>query len=272
MDINFVRQAYRSLIPERSRERFAWARRYAGRQEFERALRVGGRAFAMRQLAALVLRWPRRVAVTVSGVRLRVRPGTSDIRTLEQIFVQRQYAVPVSPAPRTILDAGANLGASALFFAARWPDAEIAALEPEPSNFALLQTNTSRTPMIRPVFGALWSLDAPLHITNPGSEKWSFRLAAGHSGAGAEIVPGFSIPTLLDRLHWNRLDLLKIDIEGAERDVFASNPDWLARVDTLMIEIHDAISPGAMAAVQHATRQAGMTGSQSGETWCFTRR
>lgn len=272
MDINFIRQAYRSLIPEQSRERFAWARRYAGRQEFERALRVGGRAFAMRQLAALVLRWPRPIAVTAGGVRLRVRPGTSDIRTLEQIFIRSQYAVPVSPAPRTILDAGANLGASALFFAARWPDAAIAAIEPEPSNFALLQTNTRRTPMISAVFGALWSSDMPLHITNPGSEKWSFRFTTGQSSAGAAAVPGFSIPSLLDRFRWHRLDLLKIDIEGAEREVFDSHPGWLARVGTLMIEIHEDLSPGAMAAVQNATRQAGMTGIQVGETWCFTRR
>jgi FkbM family methyltransferase len=266
-----IRSAYQRLLPAPTRERLARLRRYAGAEEFARARRIAGRGFALRQLIALVCGWPGRLRVSFDGAQLHVRPGTSDIRTVEQIFVQRQYALPCEPEPRTILDAGANIGAAALFFAQRWPQAQIAALEPEPSNFALLAKNIRSTPSITAVEGALWHGDAQLNVANPNQDKWSFRMSAGSPSGVAGSIRGRSIPSLLAHLRWQRIDLLKIDIEGAERELFRGSTDWLANVGALMIEIHEDIAPGAMAAVHDALHACGFTFSQSGETWTFTR-
>ena len=63
------------------------------------------------------------------------------------------------PAPRVVVDAGANIGLSTVFFANKFPQAKIVAIEPEPSNFAMLRDNVAPYPNVTPVQAALWKED-----------------------------------------------------------------------------------------------------------------
>jgi hypothetical protein len=55
-------------------------------------------------------------------------------------------------------------------------------------------------------------------------------------------VPAISIPTLLENLGWDRIGLMKVDIEGHEKILFAGDCNWLDRVDAICIEWHDELS------------------------------
>ena len=66
--------------------------------------------------------------------------------------------------------------------------------------------------------------------------------------------PGLTVDAILRDAGQNRVDLLKIDIEGAEREVMSSSANWIDRVGVLMIELHDDIKPGCSEAFRSATR------------------
>lgn len=203
--------------------------------------------------AQVALRRPH-VALRVPGhpFPLFARQGSSDGSTFEQVFVDRAYELhrPLQ-RPALLVDAGANVGYASVYLAQRYPDATVIALEPEPTNFALLRQNTRPYPNVRPMQAALWSAKTRLDIANPGDEKNSIRVREAARGAGD--VETLTVPDVLALAGRKRIDLLKIDIEGAEKELFeAADTTWLGRVDHLVIELHDWMRPGCSAAFYRA--------------------
>src|SRR5579883_1485462 len=76
-----------------------------------------------------------------TGSRCWFRHRSSDLACLQKVLFKQEYRLPFDLAPRVIVDAGANIGAASLYFATRFPEATILALEPEQSNFQLLRKN-----------------------------------------------------------------------------------------------------------------------------------
>ena len=87
-------------------------------------------------------REPRAVFLRGHAHPVWIRPDSTDVMTLREIFIARDYDFPVHREIRTIIDAGANIGLSSVFFAHKYPRARVVAIEPEAENFALLQRNT----------------------------------------------------------------------------------------------------------------------------------
>jgi FkbM family methyltransferase len=170
---------------------------------------------------------------------------------LEQVFARQEYSLPKSIQPRTIIDAGANIGCATIFFANRYPDAKIIAIEPEQSNFEVLQSNCADLPNVVPVLGAVWSHPATLTFNDPHTGKWAFAMKERIDDGVP--VRGFTIPQLMDEFSIDRIDVLKMDIEGGEKEVFsASDLSWLDAVGTLVIELHDFLRTGCARAVYSA--------------------
>lgn len=185
---------------------------------------------------------------------ITIRRGTSDWKVVNQIFVQGHYHFPGCDfQPKLILDCGANLGASALYFHAQFPEAIIHAIEPDQSNFELLTRNTEEIANIRTTMAAVWGDDAAVEIIDssaPPSER-SVR-AAPDSKLG---LAGFTVDSLLKASGFDRIGLLKLDVQGAEREIFTSKGlEWLERTDVIMIELHDFIFPGCSEAFYTALR------------------
>jgi FkbM family methyltransferase len=201
------------------------------------------------------------------GVRLR--PGGMDQGVYEQVFVQDQYVLDIAP-PRVIIDAGAHIGLAAVYFAEKYPEATIISLEPEGRNFDLLRKNTARYPNVHPVRAGLWSRAANLKIENEGVASWSFRVLEAAPGEGG--IPALGITDLISRFGLSRIDLLKIDVEGSEIEVLGTSGEWLDKVQTLVIELHDRFRPGCRAALDHAVSGRGFTESVAGENVVFSRR
>jgi len=194
------------------------------------------------------------VALRAPGVShpVRVRAGSSDRRAFEQVFLDREYDFPVPGRPRFIVDAGANIGCASVWFASRFPSANIVAVEPDPGNHALLDRNVAPWGRVRTVQAAVWSRAASLTIDNPGDEPWAYRVREARPGEAA--FPAVSIGGLLAEAGEEFIDVLKLDVEGAEREIFADPgcDTWLSRTRLLFVELHDRFGDGCGAALESA--------------------
>jgi len=152
---------------------------------------------------------------------LFVRLRTSDAELFRSIFLEKEYHYPLAFSPRTIVDIGANCGMTSVFYANQYPDALVVAVEPETSNFAALVKNTRAYPNVVPVQAALWGGDGQVEVFPgwPVTEnwgKWGFRV---RNGIGCRAL---TLTTLMREFGIETVDILKIDVEGAEREIFSS--------------------------------------------------
>jgi FkbM family methyltransferase len=147
------------------------------------------------------------------------------------------------PQPNVIIDGGGNIGLVSVFFASRFPKARIFSIEPSDSNFKLLQKNTKPYPFIVPVQSALWNKDEDLIIANKGDSHWAFTVEESKSNHG-ESFKAMTISSLMKEKNIDIIDILKLDVEGAERELFTDNYDyWITRTKYILIELHDWIKP-----------------------------
>ena len=168
---------------------------------------------------------------------LSIRPNGVDCGTLADVFDRRLYDLSASGV-RRVLDLGGNIGAATLFFASRFPEAEFACVEPFPGNLAVLR-ETIRVNRIRAtVFDGVVGTDAGEADLDVGCNPDAFSLTPAEASAERLRVRQFSVPELLDALGWDRIDLLKIDIEGYEKTLFRRNNAWLNRVRFIIGEAH----------------------------------
>jgi FkbM family methyltransferase len=169
-----------------------------------------------------------------------------------------------------IVDAGANIGAASIYFTHKYPEARIIAIEPEASIYPMLTRNVRPYPAIIPVQAALWSRDGEIGIgeadpTSGVSGNWAF----GTGDRPGVKVKAMTMPTLMKEMNIQAIDLVKIDIEGAELEVF-KDFGWLRTVRCLMIELHDRFRPGCSDAVNPVMQ--GFSKSMRGETTFFVRK
>lgn len=211
-------------------------------------LGIGGLGCA---LTAKAMRTTQRLKVRRPDCRhpFWLRVPSTDVPVFKQIFVERHYDFRVAKPPEIIVDAGANIGLASIWFANRYPDARIIALEPEQSNFELLRANVGPYPQIVPVQAALWHRNEEIRLIDPGLGKWGF-MAEAQPAAGdlrgdlCDTVTAVTVDRLMADHGLRRIDLFKIDIEGAEREVFSDAASWICRVDAIVIELHERMKPG----------------------------
>jgi len=191
---------------------------------------------------------------------LHYRGGSSDQATIAQVFVDRHYDMSgfrcypeirnlVAEGERSgkrplIVDAGANIGAASVFFALNVPGCAIAAIEPDPGNHELLVRNTADL-NVRAFLAGIASHPGRLKVTNEMGQFDSFRTQpALDEEAGEDRVPAVTIPQILAEFGDAVFPLIaKIDIEGAEKDLFSENIAWLERFPVVVVELHDWLLP-----------------------------
>lgn len=214
-----------------------------------------GFLFPVRHLAAFV--GAPSITMDIRGAgKLTMRCRSSDASVVRQVFRAKEYDIEKFPqagavadayqrildAGQTpvVIDAGANMGASAVWFAKHFPRAEIIAIEPEPGNAALCRRNLAGVPHTKLVEAALGGSSGVVALST-GSEDWAFQTTRTNEGRGVPLV---TINDLVAQVPNGRLFCAKIDIEGFESDVFAANLAWLDEVTVVMVEPHDWMLPG----------------------------
>jgi FkbM family methyltransferase len=168
--------------------------------------------------------------------------GSSDIEVFNQIFLFDEYACLRSiPAVRWILDLGANAGYSSAWFLTCFPAARVIAVEPDPDNCDLCRRNLAPYGQrARLVSGAAWSTRSRLLLRRGAfadGREWATQVCAAANGAGD--VEGYDLPGLLQMTGGEPIDLLKVDIERSELEIFGENCSmWLPAVRNICIELH----------------------------------
>lgn len=227
-------------------------------RSLSRFLEIFGAIGVVYAVYSALSRKPRlvRVASRWTDHPVFVRLNTSDIAVFCQVFLEEEYSIvqDVLPPPSTIVDAGANIGLTAVYLAQKFPMAKIYSIEPEPSNMALLLKNTASYANVHALQAALWSKDAPLELDPAITDSWGIQVRESNAEGQTNAIRGLRLRTLLDSLGLDRLSLLKMDIEGAEYEVLADHPDWINRVDAVVAELHESIRPGCGALFEAATR------------------
>jgi len=176
-----------------------------------------------------------------------VRHGTSDLACLEKVFLAQEYKNPFAITPRLIVDAGANIGMASLFYAHEYPGATIIGIEPETSNFEILRANCLGIQNVTVLQAALWSRQCKLRIKDQNAEKWAMAVCEDpvSSAAADADVRAVTIPEILRLSGHDQIDILKLDIEGAEHELFGREAEnWLGNVKQIAIELHDRYHPG----------------------------
>jgi len=174
-----------------------------------------------------------------SGESLRIE-DSGDLVTAWIIFFRGEYRV--EPSDRTIVDAGANVGAFSLLAARRAPNAKVVAIEPFPETRTRLEHHIASNGLSSRISVRPWALGAAdesrFMDVSPGRSQSRGVFEKGQEADGLE-VGAISLATLFEREKLDHVDLMKMDIEGGEHETLHAAPDEvLARIDRLALEYH----------------------------------
>jgi FkbM family methyltransferase len=159
----------------------------------------------------------------------------------DEIYAVYEHFISHHHTPM-IIDCGANIGASAVWFHNLFPRSHILAIEPDEDNCAYLRRNTEGID-IDMRCAAISSENGFAQIINQHEGTWAYRTEiAQHS-----TLPRLSLSELIKNKKQENYKpfIVKIDIEGAEQDVFSQHSDWIDDVPLLIIELHDWMLPKA---------------------------
>lgn len=179
--------------------------------------------------------------------KIYLREEQSDPFIFEQVFSEQQYNFD-HPAPgevQWIIDAGANVGLAAIYFSMKFPNARIISIEPNKENFALLQKNTSGYKNVQCVNAALWYKQEKLDISNKEEKSAGYMMTPDHEENNTDLIQAVTVNQLLEEYNIPEISILKIDIEGSEKELFQYNSsDWINRCGCIITELHDWLKPG----------------------------
>lgn len=183
-------------------------------------------------------------------IRLRKRPS-SDLNVFAQIYQYDEYKPLVETFKKhfptakklNIIDAGSNIGLTSVYLSSYFPNSNFITIEPDTSNFESVSFNldTNGIKNALKIKGGLWSKNTNLKLVNDFRDKkdWSIRVEETQE---AGDLKAFSVNYLMKEHHFETIDILKIDIEGSEKEVFTgTNADvsFLSHTKCIALEIHD---------------------------------
>jgi FkbM family methyltransferase len=187
---------------------------------------------------------PVELPVPRTPYRVVVRPGTSDAMVYYDCIIDRQYTRALGARTidiRTILDAGANVGMASVAFLTACPNARLLAVECDPENAGVARRNLSqfhsRADLIE---AALWHTPERIALADGERGTWASHVEPSESGDLATITPWGCMARL-----GGTVDIVKIDIEGAEIPLFSGveASKWLTGVRRfLLIEPENELS------------------------------
>lgn len=182
-------------------------------------------------------------------VKLRRKPS-SDLSVFHQVFAYREYLTVAQAYQQhfatdhalNIIDGGSNIGLTAVFFSDYFNKPNMVCVEPESGNFAALTFNldSPQYGKIDKVKGAIWSSVTRIKIVSDFRDQsdWAFRV---EETTDPDAIEAFTINHLAQKNGYDLIDILKIDIEGSEKQLFGEGSDvsFLDKTKCIAIEIHD---------------------------------
>jgi FkbM family methyltransferase len=200
-------------------------------------------------------------------VILRGQTTKSDVRMFEQIFYTKDYEIAIPIEPKIIVDLGANVGFASLYFSNRFPTSSIVALEPNKENFEAAYENVKRYENIRLIHGAAWHKVEEVSVVDKGHGEAAFMIEPGR---GERTVNTYTVKSIMDIMKTDCIDVLKIDIEGSEKEIFDYGyEEWLPKTKIVIVETHDRYRKGTSKSVLTAICKYDFSLEISGENLVF---
>lgn len=192
-------------------------------------------------------------AVCNDGTVIRHPPARTGLAGMileiwyDQIYTGRFY----TPAPGdVVIDAGANIGLFSLLVARSQPACKVFAYEPFEENFRLLTENLAAAGAagVRAFPFALAERSGAAAMVDGGGRSQDHQLVPNQTtDPERQVVRACSLAEVLEMAGADTVQLFKCDIEGSERDLFASaGPETLRRCQRYAIEYHDNLRPGTL--------------------------
>ena len=198
-----------------------------------------------------------------------MRKNPYDWATFTEVILKEAYNIPVDFSPRYIIDGGGNIGLTAAYFASKYPQATIVSFEPDRENFGLLEQNVSDYKNVEAINGGVWYRPASLLIKDTGLGDNAFMVEeTGETSSGT--IKAWSIDGVMQQMNWPHIDILKLDVEGSEKEIFSHNYEsWLPKTRLLIVELHDRMKAGCSKAVFSALTRYNFSFSVAGENLVF---
>lgn len=238
--------------------------------------RIGSDGASRRRLARLLLfptrrpRPPTAIRVRALGSRaLYVRPGTTDAQVVYDTFTGGHHLPPADLDPgavRVVYDLGTNIGVTASHFAMLFPAARIVCVEPDPENAALARRNLEPwQDRCEVVEAAVWPSDGRIGFRLEPGHEYGAQVVSKLGGPGVRSVRTVSLASLVGTRD-EHVDYMKMDIEGAEREVLRASTDWARHVAVIRVETH---KPYTMAECAHDLEALGFEPDVDRRHWAF---
>jgi FkbM family methyltransferase len=179
-----------------------------------------------------------------------------DVGAVSHFFSSNYRIVDSTDAKvTTVVDGGANIGAETVRFAHHFPIARIIGIEAQRDNFALLVANTRPFLNVSLLNKALYSNEQTLGISPRGSGDNANEAFFITTDRTSEVVESITLNSIVDTFQLKSIDILKLDIEGAEQDLFSSeSKKWLELVRCLIFECPDSDRPFATQLIYDSLR------------------
>jgi FkbM family methyltransferase len=172
-----------------------------------------------------------------SHVRSFTFSNAPEMLVIKEIFAEGIYEVPQPPRePRVIVDLGANIGAATAFFLERFPSARVVAVEPDPTTYRKLAANVGRDSRVTLIHAAVTGRQSTYAELFASKASWDSRVVPEPS-RGTVRVPAGTLEQILQPIGVDRVDILKIDVEGMEHQIFAA-PGPQDSAELLIGEVH----------------------------------
>lgn len=203
---------------------------------------------------------------------LFIRSFSTDIMLMDSILIGKRvngkwigeyswaedYLVNLNKQRPIIIDAGANVGLFSRWLLKRIPQAQIYAIEPEHENYKILERNTQGY-SVNCINKGLWSKECHLKVIARDTGEWGF-IVKETKEDGVDTVEAIGLKDLVINYAIDEIDLLKMDIEGSEYEIFNSEDlRWLDRCHALVVETHDHIVKGSDKMVNKVLREHGFS-------------
>lgn len=202
--------------------------------------------------------------ISLPGKHLFNFESEHDRGVISHFYTESYFIEDVKDQPITrIIDAGANIGDETARFCIHYPDAKIVAVEASDRNFVLLQENFNGVENVELVKGAVWPVKANLKIIS-GNAMEAFKVIEMEGPKGS--ISAWSIQDILDKMGWDKVDILKLDIEGAEYELFTRDYEkWVNKVNAFIFEVPDNDRAGTTQEIYRALNQHSYNTSICGE-------
>jgi FkbM family methyltransferase len=185
-----------------------------------------------------------------SSVKIQLRDGTGKTHPVEirnngfdwanvtELFLEDIYRVDMNNVTR-VMDLGGNIGLASLLFALRFPGADICTVEPIPNNLDILSRNLASNSVKGNMLNcAAGKADGHVRFNISNDPRQHSSCMDVDASGDTVDVNVRSIPSLMALMGWAEIDVLKIDIEGGEKEILGGNPEWLNNVRCIIGEGH----------------------------------